>query len=32
LRELVAEVQARGFPRGRIVRELRRLAEMLEGV
>lgn len=32
LRELVAEVQARGFPRGRIVRELRRLAETLEGI
>jgi GntR family transcriptional regulator len=32
LRELVAEVQARGFPRGRIVRELRRIAEMLENV
>lgn len=32
LRELVAEWQARGFPRGRIVRELRRLAEMLDGV
>lgn len=32
LRGLVAEVQAHGFPRGRIVRELRRLAEMLEDV
>jgi GntR family transcriptional regulator len=32
LRELVAELQSRGFPRGRIVRELRRVAEMLEGV
>jgi GntR family transcriptional regulator len=32
LRELVAEVQAHGFPRGRIVRELRRVAEMLEGI
>ena len=32
LRELVAEVQARGFPRGRIVKELRRVAEMLEGI
>jgi len=31
LRELVAEVQARGLPRDRMVRELRRLAEMLEG-
>ena len=31
LQELVAEVQARGFPRGRIARELRRIAEMLEG-
>lgn len=30
LRELVAEVQSLGFPRGRIVRELRRLAETLE--
>jgi DNA-binding transcriptional regulator YhcF (GntR family) len=30
LRELVAEVQARGFARGRIARELRRLAETLE--
>jgi GntR family transcriptional regulator len=29
LRELVAEVQARGFPRSRIVRELRRLAGTL---
>ena len=32
LRELVAELQARGFPRGRIVRELRRVAEMLERI
>ena len=32
LRELVAEVQARGFPRRRIVRELRRLAAMLESI
>ena len=32
LRELVAELQACGFPRGRIVRELRRLAEKLESV
>lgn len=32
LRELVAELQAHGFPRGRIVRELRRVAEMLEGI
>ncbi len=32
LRELVAEVQARGFSRGRIVRELRQLAEKLEGI
>jgi len=31
LRELVAEVQARGFPRRRIVSELRRLAARLEG-
>ena len=31
LRELVAELQARGFPRSRIVRELRRVAETLEG-
>lgn len=31
LQELIAEVQARGFPRGRIARELRRIAEMLEG-
>ncbi len=31
LRELVAEVQAGGFPRGRVVRELRQLAEALEG-
>ena len=30
LREMVAEVQAHGFPRGRIVRELRNLAESLE--
>jgi DNA-binding transcriptional regulator YhcF (GntR family) len=30
LRELAAEAQARGFPRGRIVRALRRLAETLE--
>jgi GntR family transcriptional regulator len=30
LRELVAEVQAHGFARGRIARELRRLAEALE--
>jgi GntR family transcriptional regulator len=30
LRELVAEVQSLGFPRGRIARELRRLAETLE--
>jgi GntR family transcriptional regulator len=30
LRELVAEVRGRGFPRARIARELRRLAEMLE--
>jgi GntR family transcriptional regulator len=30
LRELVAEVQSRGFARGRIARELRRLAETLE--
>jgi GntR family transcriptional regulator len=32
LRELVAEVQSLGFSRGRIVRELRRLAETLEEV
>ena len=32
LRELVAELQARGFPRARIVRELRRVAEMLERI
>ena len=32
LRELVAEVQARGFPRGRIVRELRKVAETLESL
>lgn len=31
LREIVAEVQSRGFPRLRIARELRRLAENLEG-
>ena len=31
LREFVAEVQAGGFPRGRIVRELRQLADTLEG-
>jgi DNA-binding transcriptional regulator YhcF (GntR family) len=31
LRGMVAEVQGRGFPRNRIVRELRRLAEHLEG-
>jgi GntR family transcriptional regulator len=30
LREMVAEVEARGFPRRRIARELRRLAESLE--
>ncbi|HYL77571.1 MAG TPA: GntR family transcriptional regulator [Bryobacteraceae bacterium] len=30
LRELVAEVQAHGFARGKIARELRRLAETLE--
>lgn len=30
LREMVAEVEARGFPRGRIARELRRVAEGLE--
>ncbi|MBZ5617867.1 MAG: GntR family transcriptional regulator [Acidobacteriia bacterium] len=30
LRELVAEVQSHGFPRGRIARELRQLAENLE--
>jgi GntR family transcriptional regulator len=30
LRELVADVQARGFARGRIANELRRLAESLE--
>lgn len=30
LRELVAEVQARGFARGKIAGELRRLAESLE--
>jgi len=30
LREMVAEVQAHGFPRGRIARELRNLAESLE--
>ena len=30
LRAMVAEVQARGFPRVRIARELRRLAETLE--
>jgi GntR family transcriptional regulator len=32
LRELVAEVQARGFPRGRIVQELRRIAKTLDGI
>lgn len=32
LRELIAELQSRGFPRGRIVRELRRVAETLEGL
>lgn len=32
LRELIADGQARGFPRNRIARELRRLAELLEGV
>lgn len=32
LRELVAEGQANGFSRGRIVRELRHLAEMLERI
>ena len=31
LREIVAEVQARGFAPSRIARELRRLAEKLEG-
>ncbi len=31
LRELIADGQARGFPRTRIARELRRLAENLEG-
>jgi len=30
LREMVAEMQSRGLPRGRIARELRRLAENLE--
>jgi len=30
LRELVAEVQARGVPRGRIAQELRRLADTLD--
>jgi GntR family transcriptional regulator len=30
LREMVAEVQARGFPPGRIASELRRVAESLE--
>jgi GntR family transcriptional regulator len=30
LREMVAEIQARGFPKRRIARELRRLAEQLE--
>ena len=30
LREMVAEVQSRGFSRGRIARELRRLAEGLD--
>lgn len=30
LRELVAEVQSRGFPRARIARELRQVAESLE--
>jgi len=30
LREFVAELQARGFPRARIARELRRLADGLE--
>jgi DNA-binding transcriptional regulator YhcF (GntR family) len=30
LRELVAEVQARGYSRGRVARELRHLAEILE--
>jgi GntR family transcriptional regulator len=30
LREMVAEVQAHGFPRQRIARELRRLADTLE--
>jgi GntR family transcriptional regulator len=32
LRELVADGQSQGFPRGRIARELRRLAESLEPV
>jgi DNA-binding transcriptional regulator YhcF (GntR family) len=32
LRELVAEVQAHGFSRGRVVRELRHLAETLERI
>jgi GntR family transcriptional regulator len=31
LRELVADVEARGFARSRIAGELRRLAEVLEG-
>ena len=31
LREIVAEVQANGIPRARIARELRRLADGLEG-
>jgi GntR family transcriptional regulator len=30
LREMAAEVEAHGFPRNRIARELRRLAEILE--
>lgn len=32
LRELVAEVQASGFPRGRIAHELHRVAKTLEGI
>jgi GntR family transcriptional regulator len=32
LRELVAEVQANGFPRGRIARELRQVAKVLDGI
>lgn len=31
LRELLAEMQAAGLPRDRIVRELRRLVEIMEG-